>query len=156
MSFTPARSMTTAAAPPKEVRARPTFPLLDEVQMPEHFPPQDVFVSVPEGTTMDWRPTMDDVLQDLCERGIQCGMATMPSREIRAWIEVDGELIEERVEPSPRVSDQIAFWLRENADRIHGEDPDLLRGVLSDNVVDARSRFLMRRSKGPTKEAFTP
>jgi hypothetical protein len=99
---------------------------------------------------------MDDVLQDLCERGIQFGMATMPSGEIRAWIEVDGKLIEEQVEPSPRVSDQIAFWLRENADRIHGEDPVLLRDVLPNNVVDARSRFLRRRRVDPTQEASTP
>lgn len=80
---------------------------------------------------MDRRPTIDDMLRGLCERGIQCGIATMPSGEMRVWIEVDGTLIEEYVEPSPRVSDQIAFWLRETTDRAYGEGPDLVCGVFS-------------------------
>lgn len=90
---------------------------------------------------MNWRPSIDDVLQDLCARDVQCGMATMPGGEMRAWIEVDGALIEGYFEATPTMSDQIAFWLRETGNSVRLPfDP--VHVAFSDNVVDARPRFL--------------
>ena len=114
---------------------------------------------------MNRQPTLDDVLHELTGRAILCGMATLPGGNIRAWIEVDGALVEGvDFDPSGVVSDEVASWLKETADRIHGarpylaygELPDLVTGVLPDNVVDARSRFLRRRKMWWAKEAFTP
>lgn len=106
---------------------------------------------------MNRRPTLDDVLHELSRRGILCGMATLPGGDIRAWIEVDGALVEGvDFEPSQEVSDQIAFWLKETADRVYGLRPRRVYGVLPDNVVDARSRFLRRRRVDWTQEASTP
>lgn len=104
--------------------------------------------------TMQWRLGLDDVLLDLCARGIQCGVATMPGGSMRAWIEVDGVLIEGHFEASPTASDQIASWLKETADGLHGPLSHFVDGVLPDNVVDAR--FLGGRRTPPTKEVFTP
>ncbi|HJP67501.1 MAG TPA: hypothetical protein VJ846_01270 [Sphingomicrobium sp.] len=105
---------------------------------------------------MQWRPGIDDILQDLCARDVPCGMATMLGGSMRAWIEVDGALIEGHFESSPTASDQIALWLKEMADGIHAALPHLVDGVVPDNVVDARSCFLRGRGKRPTKEVFTP
>lgn len=104
---------------------------------------------------MNWRPAIDDVLQELCARDIQCGMATMPGGDMRAWIEVDGALIEEHFEATPTTSDQIALWLRETSDSIRFPF-DRVNGAFHDNVVDARSRFLRGGRTRTTKEAFTP
>lgn len=80
---------------------------------------------------MKWRPAIDDVLQDLYSRGVQCGMAAMPGGGMRAWIEVDGALIEGFLEPPP-LSDEIACWLKATAeevpfpsDPLHGHFPTM-------------------------------
>lgn len=79
---------------------------------------------------------------------------TRPRGSMRAWIEVDGALIEGHFESSPTASDEIALWLKETSDGVHAALSHLVDGVLPDNVVDARSCFL--RGRGKPREVLSP
>ena len=98
---------------------------------------------------MEHRSRIDEVLRDLSQRGIECGLATLPGGRVRTWIDVDGILIEgDDFEATHEASDKIAQWLQETAEAVFGRLPD--------NVVDARARFMKGRVSPPPKEAFPP
>jgi hypothetical protein len=79
--------------------------------------------------TVTERLNLEDILRELHGRGINCGVATSPPANIRAWIQF-GAAERNIVDFSQEIvgdalfwageQDQIARWLKETADRLFG------------------------------------
>jgi hypothetical protein len=88
---------------------------------------------------------LEEVLREMHEREISCGVGTSPAAHISAWIEDCGglriaEFTQETIDGErfwPGRPDQIARWLKETADRLYGP-PD-------EAVLMRADRFLLER-----------